>query len=136
MAVYLTKEEILQINREMVLRFGGLFISENDNVINMNSFEYLLEIVKSDISGCPLYPSIFTKAAAYAFHVIKDHIFYDGSKRTGVEAAFLFLEKNGIFLRESLTDDEIVNLGLSIEEGALDIDDIAKWLEDHSRTHI
>ena len=35
-------------------------------------------------------------AAAYAYHLCQNHPFIDGNKRTGLAAALVFLELNGI----------------------------------------
>lgn len=129
--IYLSKEDILFINKEMILQFGGLFIS-GDNIANVNSLEYVLEAVKTKIFTRDLFPTIFDKAAAYAFYIIKDHIFHDGNKRTGMEAAFAFLERNGIFLEDSLSWEEIVSFAISIEEGKAALKEISIWFRKHA----
>jgi death-on-curing protein len=53
-------------------------------------------------------------AAAYLFHIVKNHAFEDGNKRTGVQAAIVFLDINGF--RFDLTQDEVVMLGLDVAE--------------------
>jgi len=39
---------------------------------------------------------LYEIAAAYAFHIAESQAYFDGNKRTGVEAALDFLEINGI----------------------------------------
>ena len=39
-------------------------------------------------------PSVFELAASYAFGLVKNHPFIDGTKRTGFATAVLFLELN------------------------------------------
>lgn len=125
--IYLKKDEILHINKEMVLRFGGLFFPGDNSVMNMSSLEYLLEAVGGNISGRDLYPTIFKKAAAYAFLIIKDHIFHDGNKRTGLESAIAFLERNGYLLKDSVPYKDIVCLGFAIENGTIKFEGIVDW---------
>ncbi len=36
------------------------------------------------------------------FNIITNHIFQGGNKRTGLEAAFIFLEQNGYFIKQKL----------------------------------
>lgn len=38
-------------------------------------------------------------AAAYLFHIVMNHPFVDGNKRTGTVAALVFLEWNGMELK-------------------------------------
>ncbi len=125
--IYLRKEEILHINKEMVLRFGGLFVYGDNNVGNMSSLEYLLEAVKGNIFGQDIYSTIFEKAAAYVFLIIKDHIFHDGNKRTGLESTIAFLERNGYVLRDSVSYKDIVCLGLAIENRTINFEGIVDW---------
>jgi death-on-curing protein len=42
-------------------------------------------------------------AAAYLFHIVKNHAFLDGNKRTALVAALVFLDINGVSLER---DDE------------------------------
>ena len=42
-----------------------------------------------------LHPDLYLMAAAYAFHIVRNHPFVDGNKRTGLTSAMLFLELNG-----------------------------------------
>jgi len=41
-------------------------------------------------------PASTRSAAAYAFHIVADHPYLDGNKRTGALAAVEFLEANGV----------------------------------------
>jgi death-on-curing protein len=94
--IYLTKEQIMSINKDMVLYFGGAYYEGSCNIKNDNSFGYVLSAPNQEIFGVERHASIFNKAAAYLFYIIKDHIFCDGNKRTGMVAAFTFLDINGI----------------------------------------
>jgi death-on-curing protein len=49
-------------------------------------------------------------AAAYSFHIIKNHPFLDGNKRTGVITAAVFLAQNGFSLEISY--DELYQLAI------------------------
>lgn len=39
---------------------------------------------------------LYEIAAAYAYHIVADHPYWDGNKRTGALAAMEFLETNGV----------------------------------------
>ena len=129
---YLTKRDIKLINKEMTLKFGGLFISATCNVKNKNSLSYVVEVVKGVLFGQEIYATAFDKAAAYLFFIIKDHVFNDGNKRTGMESAFMFLEKNGLTIREDLNPSEIVEVATKVAVGQIELKEIADWLRENS----
>ena len=42
-----------------------------------------------------LHSDVFEMAAAYLFHLVRNHPFIDGNKRVGAVAAIVFLDLNG-----------------------------------------
>lgn len=129
---YLLREDLISINRYMILKYGGRYEHSPDNILNPSSLSYLLDAVRAKIFDQEIYQTIFEKAAAYAFFIIKDHIFYDGNKRTGIEAALIFLMNNRKKIKEKIGKDDIINLGLNIESGDMLLNDIAEWLKENS----
>ena len=115
----------------MTLKFGGHFSYNANNIQNSNSFEFLLHAPASKLFGKKQYPNIFQKAAVYAFFIIKDHVFYDGNKRTGMEAMFLFLELNGYLPNIEFSEDVIVDIALKIESGELDIQSLSSIMPNY-----
>lgn len=125
----LTAEEIIEINRQMTTTFGGSFNNGNENVINPNSLYFLIEEINGTLFGEELYPDVFQKAAIIAWRIIEGHIFYDGNKRTGMEACRLFLELNSI----SLTiDNEIIEVAINIANGTGSVEYLTKWIANKS----
>lgn len=127
--IYLTKEQIIFINKDMVLSFGGAYYEGNYNIKNDNSFGYLLSAPNQEVFGIERYPSIFDKAAAYLFYIIKDHIFCDGNKRTGMIAAFTFFDVNGIEISKKVNRKRIVNYAERIAGCKPSIEHISQWLK-------
>jgi death-on-curing protein len=130
--IYLTKEDIISINKDMISSYGGIFYEGSCNIKNDNSFEFLLKAPLQELYGVILYPNIFTKAASYLFYIIKDHIFCDGNKRTGMISAFTFLDNNGIEIREDVTKKSIVNYAERIAGCKPNINNISRWLRNIS----
>jgi len=126
--IYLTKEDIISINKDMISSYGGIFFEGHYNIKNDNSFEFLLNAPLQELCGVRVYPNIFQKAASYLFYIIKDHIFYDGNKRTGMMSAFTFLDNNGIEIREDITKERIVNYAERIALCKPNINSISRWL--------
>jgi death-on-curing protein len=125
---YLSPKEIILINRKMVLHFGGLFTPPN-NIKNLDAFNYLIEAVQSEVYGKELYPDICSKAALYLYNIISNHIFNDGTKRTGLEAALLFLEKNNFVLKSEVTNEELISFALEVASGDRDFKSTVEWFE-------
>lgn len=131
--IYLEKAEILWINKTFILEKGGSYYEADDNVLNRNSFEYMIDASKSIFYGIELYEDIYKKAAVYPFLTINDHIFHDGNKRTGTMAAFLFLAKNGVRIKSVVTSPMIVSYAEKIAEKHLSIRRISNWLRFYSK---
>jgi death-on-curing protein len=64
-------------------------------------------------------------AAAYLFHIVQNHSFVDGNKRTGAAAAIIFLDMNGV---EIEADEEgLVDLTLRVARGQAGKSEIAEF---------
>jgi death-on-curing protein len=127
--IYLTEDEILSINKELVLSYGGVYYDGVKNIKNENSLKYMLTAPMQNIFGVKRYPNIFDKAASYLFYIIKDHIFCDGNKRTGMMAAFTFLDINGIEISGIVATKRIVNYAEKIASCKPNVKHISDWLK-------
>lgn len=63
------------------------------------------------------HADLFEMAAAYLFHIARDHPFVDGNKRTGLAAALVFLDLNGIEITSE--DEELEQLARGVAEGKI-----------------
>ena len=75
------------------------------------------------------YPTKEEKAARLGYTLISNHAFVDGNKRIGVYIMLTFLEMNGIRLQ--CTDDELVDIGLSVASGRMKYEELLQWVLDH-----
>ena len=123
---YISREIIIEINKEMITGFGGANFQGEDNLKNAGSLSYIIDAIQNPIHGTDLYPTIFEKAAALGHQIICRHIFHDGNKRTGFEVMRAFLILNGYYLR---IDKETTKKALDIARGEVSVTDLAKWLE-------
>ena len=64
-----------------------------------------------------LHDDLFEMASAYLFHIVKNHPFTDGNKRTGAAAAVVFLIMNGIEV--DADEQSFGDLVLSVADGKL-----------------
>ena len=82
---FLTLAEVLEIQRDQLYRYGG-----EAGVRDMGLLKSALAAPMASFGGRFLHQDIFEMAAAYLFHVVKNHPFIDGNKRTGAVAFIVF----------------------------------------------
>ncbi len=122
MIYYLTLEQILEMHHAFIKKFGGL-----EGVRDTNLLLSAIETPKAAMFGEDLYPSLYDKAAAYLYHLVQNHPFNDGNKRTGFGAAYLFLKANKVPI---LFDDESYeNLVIDVAKGKKTKNEISFFFE-------
>ena len=82
---------------------------------------------ESTFDGVYLHEDLFASAAAYAFHIAEGQPFLDGNKRTGLNAALVFLELNGRTVDDPGIGDTRANFGIELDE-ILEVFDSTSWL--------
>lgn len=99
--VFLTLDEILAIHMEQIRRYGG-----ETGTRDFSLLESAIAQPQSGFSGKYFHEDHAAMAAAYMYHIVQDHPFVDGNKRTGAAAAYMFLGLNDLHL--TCTEDELV----------------------------
>jgi death on curing protein len=124
---YLIKEDVVKINHWTIEHVGGNFVPPT-NFLHEENLDYLLEAVQAEMFGAPLYPEIHHKAGLYLYNIISNHIFQDGNKRTGLEAALLFLQLNGYDL--VIDNVTLINFILAVASGEQTLEQVQDWLKE------
>lgn len=76
------------------------------------------------------HTDIYEMAVAYLYHIVLNHPFVDGNKRTGLVCAIVFLELNGIHVK---TDNTLIaDFVLLVAQGLKDKKEIAAFLKEYS----
>lgn len=125
MTSYLSEEQIIDINIKTILQNGG----DSDFagvILNKNSFSYLIEMIDGLVFGQSNVPCDVDKAVFYVSKIIRNHIFYDGNKRTGLICAMVFLAING-HTPKVITDDALIELGLGIADNRITDEEVREW---------
>ena len=65
-------------------------------------------------------------AAAYLFHLVKNHPFVDGNKRIGLATALVFLNINGVVIDRGT--DVLFETTMAVAEGRLTKEEVAEVL--------
>jgi death-on-curing protein len=119
---FLTLDDVLEIHRDQVERYGGSFELRDRNLL-----ESAITVPQSSFENNYLYSDIYEMAAAYLFHITQNHPFVDGNKRTGTVAALVFLELNGI--KVDAPENELENLAFNVASGIVGKDIIADFFK-------
>ncbi len=85
----------------------------------------------ASVAGAYLHPSLHEQAAAYLFHLVKNHPFVDGNKRVGLASCLAFLRLNRI--RVHASDDDLVDIVVGVAEGRRSKADVAVFLREESK---
>ena len=92
--------------------------------------ESAVDTPRSSFDGVSLHKAIFEMAAAYLYHIVKNHPFVDGNKRTGTVAAMSFLEINGIDVEAD--ESMVVDVVIAVATGRMTKPEVASFLRDHA----
>ncbi len=87
---FLTFEQVLKLHSLQIEEFGGL-----DGIKNEGLLRSALAQPESGFGEEYFHKNIYEMAAAYLFHLVKNHAFNDGNKRIAAVTAAVFLQING-----------------------------------------
>lgn len=123
---FIAIDQVLFIHDQMVKRFGGSF-----GILDMGLIESAVARPQASFEGKYLYKSIFDKAAALLQSLLKNHAFVDGNKRTALTSAGLFLKINNYTLINNHKEE--VEFAVYVDNGNLPVEEISKWLKEHTK---
>jgi len=123
---FLETQDVLELHELQRARYGGA-----DGVRDMGLLESAVAQPQATFSGEPLHADLFAMAAAYLFHIVRNHPFVDGNKRTGLLSALVFLDINGVSLEHGSADLHAMTMGVA--EGRVPRDAIAETLRNLAR---
>lgn len=119
--VFLTLEEVLQFHADQIEAHGG-----DGAILDLGKLESALAQPLAMFGGQYLHRDLAEMAAAYLFHIVQNHPFADGNKRTGTNAAIVFLELNEISLDYPI--DQTEQLVLCVASGNATKSDVATFI--------
>src|SRR5438445_8861014 len=122
---FLELDDVLAIHAESIRRFGG-----SPGLRDAALLESALAMPRATMFGELLHPTVHEQAAAYWFHLVKNHPFVDGNKRVGLGVCLAFLRLNQVRIRA--TDDELVELVLEVIAGDRSKAEISVFLKARS----
>ena len=121
---------MIKFDKEKVLLLHQLIAQETGGAVGVRDAGLLdsaLENAYATFDGEELYKTKEEKAARLGLSLISNHAFVDGNKRIGVYVMLTFLEAGGI--KMTCSNDDVVELGLSVASDKMKYDDILKWIK-------
>lgn len=123
---FLTVEEVLSLHEAAIDEHGG-----SHGVRDAALLDSAVAMPKQGFAGAFAHPIPFGMAAAYAFHIGKNHPFVDGNKRTAFIAAAVFLRINGWDLLAD--DNDAAEQFLAVATGVQTKEGLGEWLAAHAK---
>ena len=118
---FLGVEDILTLHADQVELYGG-----EHGVRDMGLLESAAAQPRASFDGQLLHSDIFEMAAAYLFHIVQNHPFVDGNKRTGIIASLVFLDLNGAEI--DAPKGSLYDLTMSVATGRAGKKEVAEFL--------
>lgn len=123
---FLTLPEVLEIHQNQTNHYGG-----DAGIRDMGLLKSAIGMPSATYGGKFLHTDIFEMAAAYLFHLVKNHPFVDGNKRVGAVSALVFLVLNGFEL--DVPEDDFAEIVLDVAQGKIDKAQVAVFLKQSSK---
>jgi len=124
--IFLELGEVVLIHRDQIERYGGA-----QGVRDMGLLKSALAMPSTGVGDDYFHADLFAMAAAYLFHIVRNHPFVDGNKRVGAVAAFIFLALSGVDLDAPENDFEALVMGVA--EGRLGKNEATQFFRQHCR---
>ena len=125
---FLDVDDVLELHALQLARYGGA-----DGVRDRGLLESALAQPRATGDGEFVHGDLFAMAAAYLFHLVQNHPFVDGNKRTGMLATLVFLDLNGISITHG--SPALYELTLGVAEGRVTKDAAAETLRRIAQSH-
>lgn len=120
---FITIQEIIEYHDEIIDKYEGV-----KGIRNIGLLASAINMPIATMFGEDLHPTIFDKAAAYLYHIVCNHPFVDGNKRTGLVVALTFLRQNQVHIvfteEQSFALEELV---VSTADGKISKEQIADF---------
>jgi death-on-curing protein len=122
---FLLLDEVLALHGEQIELHGG-----SHGLRDAGLLQSALAMPEATFGGSYLHETISEMAAAYLYHLVKNHPFVDGNKRIGLKAALVFLRINQV--RVVAGKDELTQFVLDVAEGKVNKAQVAVFLQEHA----
>jgi len=118
---FLSVDDVLAIYEDTIRHEGGL-----NGIRGLGLLISAVMMPQQQFGGSYLHDGVAAMAAAYLFHIAKNHAFNDGNKRAAVLSALVFMDANGV---TQLPDpEELESVTLGVAAGEMTKDQLTAWV--------
>lgn len=122
--IFVTNERAIRLHRKLIEATGGISGLRDKSLLESAIAQPQMSIFKE--YACK---NIFEMAAAYCYHIAKNHPFIDGNKRTALAVTLFFLKKNGYALKPKV---DLYSLMLDIAASKIIKEQAAKFFKSNT----
>lgn len=125
---FLDLKQVIRLHHSLIETYGGA-----GGTRDIGLLQSALAMPQATYEDRYLHEDIFAMASAYLYHIVQNHAFLDGNKRTGAASAIVFLAINDI----QIANDEqgLVDLTLQVAMGRADKPRIADFFRERVIMH-
>lgn len=120
---FLSIENILAVRTDTIQHEGG-----PQGIRDVGLLESAVAMPQSQFGGRYLHEGLAAMAAAYQYHLCRNHAFIDGNKRAAAFAALLFLRLNGVPTERLPVGRDLERITLAVASGAMAKGELIAWL--------
>ena len=125
--LFLSVEDVVEIHADQIQRYGGSL-----GIRDVELLHSALGMPEAGFGDQYLHAGLVEMAAAYLYHIVQNHPFIDGNKRTGAMAAFVFLKLNSFTLEAD--ESAFETLVLRAAQGQVGKDAIADFFRENTKS--
>jgi death on curing protein len=119
---FIPKHIVIYFHEQLIGLYGGTLGIRDEGLLDS-----ALEQPGAMFAGSYLHDSLVKMAAAYGFHICKNHPFIDGNKRVALVAMDTFLHQNNYDITAS--EKEVYEVIIKLASGNLTKAELTSWLE-------
>lgn len=124
--LFLTLDEALGLHADQIRSYGG-----SSGLRDLGLLQSALAMPETSFDGEFLHGTLFEMAAAYLFHIARNHPFVDGNKRTALMCALVFLGLNS--KRLDAESEALYALVDGVAAGSVDKAEVSVFLRQSCR---
>jgi death-on-curing protein len=114
----------MRLHGSLIEQYGGIA-----GIRDVGLLDSAVVMPQTAYDGRYMHGDIFEMAAAYMYHIVQNHPFLDGNKRTSATAAIVFLAINDIQIHND--EEGLVELTLLAATGQANKSEIAEFFRSH-----
>jgi death-on-curing protein len=122
---FLDIDDIIEVQQHLIEAYGG-----EPGLRDSGLLQSAMAMPQAMFGGVFLHEDLYQMAAAYLFHIVKNHPFVDGNKRAGTAAAIVFLDINNVEVRAD--QDDLATFVVEVADGKHEKSAIAEYFRRHS----